>query len=142
MASRFWKVPIGSCAQETATWVFVLSFLTLGVGRYYAYIACLGLVLPVFATFIFFRQRIPKIATPRIILSAAVLTLIVSAYLVLTSWPHSFGSVRAYDIQAAYFVVTYLTVCVFASIFFKERSFALVVWHAAIVTLWVGVLSY
>jgi hypothetical protein len=139
---RGWKVPIGSCAQETAIWVFVLSFLTLGVGRDYAYIECVGVALPAFAVFVFSRQPIPEYATPRIGLSAAVLILIVSVYLVLGSWPASFGSVRAYDIQAAYFVVTYLAVCVFASLFFKERLFGRVVWRAATATLWVGVLSY
>jgi hypothetical protein len=142
IASRGWKMLIGSCAQATATWVFVLSFLTLGIGRDYAYIECAGLALPALAVFVSFRQRIPENAAPRIILSVAILVLIVSAYLVLTSWPDSFGSVRAYDIQAAYFLVTYLTVCVFASLFFEERSFGRVVWRAATATLWVGVLSY
>jgi hypothetical protein len=142
MAPRCWKVPIDSCVQATATWVFVLSFLTLGVGRDYAYIECAGLALPAFAVFVFSRQRISERATSRISLSAAILTLIVSAYLVLTSWPSLFGSVHAYDIQAAYFVMTYLTVCVFASLFYKERLFGQVVWRAATAALWVGVLSY
>src|ERR1035438_9466731 len=111
MALQGWRVLIGRGAQETATWVFVLSFLTLGVGRDYAYIECAGLVLPAFVAFILLRHPIPKYATARIALSTAVLVLIVGAYVVLGSWPASFGAVREYEIQAAYFVVTYLIVC-------------------------------
>ena len=137
-----WNVPFARYVPEAATWLFVLSFFTLGIGRYYSYLQCAGVALPALAAFVFSRRTLPECATFRISLSAAVLVLIVCAYLVLGSWPSSFGSVGAYDVQAVYFVVTYLGVCVFASLFFDERFFVRVVWRAAILTLWVGVLSY
>jgi hypothetical protein len=142
IAPQGWKVPTGSCAQEIATWVFVFEFFTLEIGRYYAYIEYIGLVVPAFMAFVLFRQAIPQHAIFRISLSTIVLILIVATYLVLGSWPSSFGSVRAYDIGAAYFVVPYVTVCIFASLFFKEHIFGRVVWRVATATLWVGVLSY
>ncbi len=45
MAPRRWKASVGPGAQEAATWLFVLSFLTLGVGRDHAYVEWAGLAL-------------------------------------------------------------------------------------------------
>jgi hypothetical protein len=39
-------------------------------------------------------------------------------------------------------VLTYLAVCAFAILFFEERVFERVTWRAAIVALWIGVLSW
>ena len=142
MTPRRGRVSIGSGAQEAATWLFVLSFLTLGVGRDHTYLEWAGLALLAFASFILFRQPIPVWAVRRIILSAAVLMLIVCGCLIFGSWPSSFGAGRSYDVQAVYFVVTYLAVCAFALFFFEERVFARVIWRAAIMALWIGVLSW
>jgi hypothetical protein len=131
-----------SGTQEAATWLFVLSFLTLGVGRDHAYVEWGGLALLAFASFVLFRQPVPARAIRRIILSAVVLMLVVCAYLIFGAWPSSFGAGRSYDVQAVYFVVTYLAVCAFAVLFFEERIFERVIWRAAIVALWIGVLSW
>jgi hypothetical protein len=128
--------------QEAATWLFVLSFLTLGVGRDHAYVEWAGLALLAFASFVLFRQPVPARAIRRIILSAVILMLVVCAYLIFGAWPSSFGAGRSYDVQAVYFVVTYLAVCAFAVLFFEERIFERVIWRAAIVALWIGVLSW
>jgi hypothetical protein len=125
----------------TATWLFVLSFLTLGVGRDHPYILWIGMAMLVSTTFVLCRRGIAKRAVSRIALMATSLTLVVGAYLAFGSWPSSFGSAHSYDIQAALFVITYVTVSAFAVLFFEERSFERVVWRAATTELWVGVLS-
>ena len=142
MTLRRWRVCIGSGTQAAASWLLVLSFLTLGVGRDHAYVEWTGLALLAFASFVLFRQPVPVRAIRRIILSAAVLVLVVCAYLLFGSWPSSFGAGRSYDVQAVYFVVTYLGVCVFAVLFFEERIFERVIWRAAVGALWIGVLSW
>ena len=142
MTPRRWKASIGLGAQEAATWLFVLSFLTLGVGRDHAYVEWAGLALLAFASFVLFRQPVPVRAIRRITLSAAVLVLVVCAYLVFGSWPSSFGTGHSYEVQAVYFVVTYLAVCTFAALFFEERVFERVIWRAVIVALWIGLLSW
>ena len=71
-----------SGTQQAATWLFVLSFLTLGVGRDHAYVEWAGLALLAFASFVLFRQPVPVRAIRRIILSGAVLVLVVCAYLI------------------------------------------------------------
>lgn len=141
-APRRWKASIGPSAREAATWLFVLSFLTLGVGRDHTYVEWAGLALLAFASFVLFRQPVPERAIHRITLSAAVLVLVVCAYLVFGSWPSSFGTGHSYDVQAVYFVLTYLAVCIFAVLFFEERAFERVIWRAAILALWIGVLSW
>jgi hypothetical protein len=142
MTPQRWRVSIGSSTQQAATWLFVLSFLTLGVGRDHTYVEWAGLALLAFMSFVLFRRPVPVRAVRRIILSAAVLVLIVCAYLVFGSWPSSFGTGHSYDVQAVYFVVTYLAVCIFAVLFFEERVFERVIWRAAIVALWIGVLCW
>src|ERR1700684_4201755 len=142
MAPRRWKASVGRSAQEAATWLFVLSFLTLGVGRDHAYVEWTGLALLAFASFVLFRQPVPVRAIRRITLSTVVLVLVVCAYLVFGSWPSSFGTGHSYDVQAVYFVLTYLAVCIFAVLFFEERVFEKVIWRAAIVALWIGVLCW
>jgi hypothetical protein len=142
MTSRRWKASIGPGTQEAATWLFVLSFLTLGVGRDHTYVEWAGLALLAFTSFVLFRRPVPVRAMRRIILSAAVLVLVVCAYLAFGSWPSSFGTGHAYDLQAVYFVLTYLAVCTFAVLFFEEVVFERVIWRAAILALWIGVLSW
>jgi hypothetical protein len=142
MAPRHRKVSVGSCTQQAATWLFVLSFFALGVGRDHAYFEWAGLTLLAFASFVLFRQPVPVRSARRLILSAAVLALIVCPYLVFGAWPSSFGTAASYDTQATYFILTYLSVCAFTGLFFEERVFERVIWRAAIVALWIGVLSW
>jgi hypothetical protein len=131
---------IGARTQVTASWLFVLSFVTLGVGRDHAYILWAGMAVLASAAFVLSRPRGARRALNRIVLSATSLTLILGAYLTCGSWPSSFGSVRSYDTQAIFFVITYVAVSAFAVLFFEERSFERVVWRAATLELWVGVL--
>lgn len=142
MALHGWRMTGHSFAQRIATWVFVFPFFTLGVGRYYGYINYAGLILPFFIAFVIFKQAIPQKAISRISLSMLTLMLLSGAYLLFDSWPASFGSAQAYDINAAYFVVRCVTVFIFAALFFEEHLFERVIWRVATVTLWVGVLSY
>src|ERR1700734_2841829 len=142
MTPRRWEGPVGPGARQAATWLFALSFLRLGVGRAHAYGEWAGLALLAFASFVLFRQPVPVRAIRRMTLSAAVLVLVVCAYLVFGSWPSSFGTGHSYDFQAVYFVLTYLAGCIFAVLFFDERVFERVIWRAAIVALWIGVLSW
>jgi hypothetical protein len=136
-----WKALSGPRTREAATWLLVLSFLTAGIGRDHDYIEWFGLAVLALTTFVFLRRPVPERAIYRICLTAAVLTVIICAYLAFGSWPSSFGTALSYDTQAAYFAVTYLAVGAFAALFFEERIFERVVWWAATVALWVGVLS-
>jgi hypothetical protein len=131
---------IGAGTQITALWLFVLSFVTLGVGRDHADILWIGMAVLASAAFVLSRPCASRRAINRIVLTAATLTLVLGAYLTFGSWPSSFGSARSYDTQAIYFVITYVTVSTFAVLFFEERSFERVVWQAATLELWAGVL--
>jgi hypothetical protein len=134
-----WRTFSGLATRETATWLLVVNFLTIGIGRYHAYLEWTGLLALGLAAFVFFREPVPRRAMTRIFLTAAVLTLATGAYLVFGSWPSSFGTARSYDIQAIYFVITYLAVGAFAALFFEERLFERVIWRASTCSLWVGV---
>jgi hypothetical protein len=139
---RCWKVSIGSGTQKAATWLFVLSFLTLGVGRDHSYIEWFGIAGLGLVILVVLRLPTPSRAIYRIILTATALTLIICAYPALRSWPPSvFGSAHSYDTKAVSFGITYLVVGTFAALFFQEQFFVRVIWRAATVALWVGVIS-
>jgi hypothetical protein len=135
------KAPGGRTAREIATWLFVVNFLTIGIGRDHAYLEWLGLLVLALTAFVLFRVPVPRRAIHRIVVTAAVLALITGAYVTFGSWPASFGSARSYNTQAVFFVVTYLAVGAFAALFFEERIFERVIWRAATIALWLGVLS-
>lgn len=135
-----WKTLGGRTTRELATWLFVVNFLTIGIGRDHADLEWLGQLVLVLAAFAVFRRSVPPRALYRIVLLAAVLTLITGAYLTFGSWPSSFGTARSYNVQALYFVVTYLAVGVFAALFFEQRLFERVIWRASTIALGVGVL--
>jgi hypothetical protein len=137
-----WKVPFGWCTREAATWLFVLSFLTLGVGRDHTYVEWAGIALLAVFRFVLLREPVPVGAARWIILSAGVLVLVVCAYLVFGSWPSPFGTGQSYETQAVYFVVTYVAICAYAVLFFEERVFERVIWRAAIIALWFGTVSW
>jgi hypothetical protein len=130
----------GPTADTAATWLFVLPVLTAGVAKYSAKIEVAGLAILAFAAVVIWRRPVPRRALRRIYWTGAVLTLIVGAYVAFRPWP-SAGTARSYDAQAILFVVIYGAVAVFALLFFEERLFERVMWRAATVTLWVGVLS-
>jgi hypothetical protein len=127
--------------QTAATWLFILPLFVGGVARDAAKVQTAGLALLAFTSVVILRRPLPKLAISRIYLTAAVLILILCAYLTFRSWPSYFGTSRSYDIQAMIFVATYVAVAVFAVMFFEERLFERVVWRAATLTLWVGVSS-
>jgi hypothetical protein len=128
--------------QPAATWLFVLTFFTVGVARDSAKIQTAGLALLAIGYLVVSRRRFPRRSVGRICLAAAVLMLIVCAYLIFGSWPSSYGSASSYDKNAVLFVVTYGDVAVFAALFFEARLFERVIWRAATAALWIGVLSW
>ena len=69
-----------------------------------------------------------------------MLSLIVIAYMAFGHWPAA-GSTRSYDVQAWLFVATYVMVAVFAVLFFEPGLLGRVMWRAATVALWIGVIS-
>ena len=125
--------------QTAATWLFVLPVFTAGVARSAAKIEVAGLAVLAFAVIAARRRCLPRRAVERIYLTFAVLALIVIAYVAFRPWPAYAGAGRAYDTQAIFFVVTYVTVAVFAVMFFGERLFGNVMWRAATLALWAGV---
>jgi hypothetical protein len=130
----------GSRIQVAATWLFVLPFFTAGVAKDAAKIEIAGMAVLAFANVVLLR-RVPARAIERIYLTLAVLALIVIAYLAFRPWPAYAGSVRSYDVQAWLFVATYVTVAVFAVLFFEPGVFERTVWRASTVALWIGVLT-
>ena len=128
--------------RPAATWLFLLPFLTAGVILDSAKIQAAGLLLLAIGYLVSSRPRFPRRAAARICLAAAVLLLIVCAYLVFGSWPSSYGSASSYDKNAVLFVVTYADVAVFAALFFEARLFERVIWRGATAALWIGVLSW
>jgi hypothetical protein len=128
--------------RPAATWLFVLPFLTAGVVRDSAKIQTAGLALLVIGYLVASRRRFPRRSIARICLAAAVLMLIVCAYLMFGSWPSSYGSASSYDKNAIIFVVAYVDVAVFAALFFEARPFERVIWRGATAALWIGVLSW
>ena len=120
-----------------ATWLVVLLFLTLGIGRYYAYLQDGGLAL-LGVTALVLGRRAAWPGIRRAGLAGAVLAAITAAYLAARPWP-SPGAPRSYDIQALHFVVTYLAVCLFAALFYREDLFVRVYRRAATGALWIAV---
>src|ERR1017187_5637739 len=118
-----WRVSTGLRTEATATWLFVLAFLAVRVGRHHAYIELIGLAVLALASYADRRRPVPPRAIRRIVLTAAILTLITCSYLIFGSWPSAFGTTRSYDTHAVYFVAAYLGVCAFAVLFFDERLF-------------------
>jgi hypothetical protein len=140
VALRDLKIP-ADVTQAIATWVVVLRYFAAGIVRDPLHVGTAGLAVLAFAAFIVFRQPIPRHAMGRICLTAAVLTLLLCGYLVSGSWPSAFGTPAGYDAEAVKFVVSYVALGAFAVLFFEERLFERVVWRAATVALWVGVVS-
>jgi hypothetical protein len=132
--------PGGHWPQSAAAWLFVLPFLAAGVAKDAAKIQAAGFALLI-VVFAVFRPPLPRLAVRRICLTAAVLMLILCAHLIVGSWP-SYGPASSYDKNAVVFVVTYVDVAVFAALFFQARLFERVIWRAATVALWIGVLSW
>jgi hypothetical protein len=129
----------GSRLQTAAAWLFVLPFFTAGVAEDAAKIELAGMALLAFASLVLLH-RVPPRAVERICLTAAALALTVIAYLALRPWP-LLGSPRSYDVQAWLFAATYVTVAVFAVLFFEPGLFERTVWRASTVALWIAVLA-
>lgn len=140
MSRKSTKV-VNLATRKAATWLFVLPFFAAGVVPYLARIELAGLALLVFAALITRAQAVPKFAIGRICWTAIILTLILCVYLLFGSWPSPYGTQRAYDTQALVFIATYVAAAAFSVMFFEERLFESVVWRAATVVLWVGVIS-
>lgn len=124
-----------------ATWLFVLPLVAVGVVPDVAKIQVAGLLVLAFAAVVISRQPIPLHAGRRIYLTFAVLSLVVMAYLAFRPWPVTGGTARSYDTGAARFVITFAVVAVYAAMFFDRRLFAAVMWRAATIALWIGVLT-
>jgi hypothetical protein len=127
--------------QIAATWLFVLPVFTAGVARAAAKIEVVGLAVLAFAAIVILLRPLPGRAIERIYVTFAALALIVIAYLAFRPWPSYFGTARAYETGAALFVATYVAVAVFAVLFFEQWLFERVMWRAATLTLWVGLIT-
>ena len=99
-----------------------------------------GLTLLAFAAFLLSGTVRPR-AVERIYFTFAVLALIVVAYLAFGSWPAYAGTSRSYDGHAALWVITYLAVALFGALFFEGETFVAVIWRAAVLALWIGVIT-
>lgn len=129
-----------SRTRLAAAWIFVLPLVTAGVARDEAKIQVAGLLMLAFAVVIR-QQPLPPRALGRIVMTVGVLSLIVMSYLAFRSWPSYAGTARSYDTHAWLFVLTYVVVAVYATLFFDDRLFMKVMWRAATAALWIGVIS-
>ncbi|MGH3257970.1 MAG: hypothetical protein ACRDOU_21690 [Streptosporangiaceae bacterium] len=131
----------GSRMKTAATWLFALPLLAEGVLPGVVKIEAGGVVLLAFASMVIMQRLIPPRAARRVYLTFAVLSLVVMAYATFHQWPAYAGTARSYDLHAALWVMTYGVVAIFAVLFFEEELFARVLWRAATVVLWIGVLT-
>ena len=125
--------------KAAAAWLFVLPVFAEGVLPGVVKLEVAGLAALPFVALV--RGPLPPRALERVFAVTAVLSLVVIGYLAFGSWPADAGAARQYDLHAVLFVVTYATVAVFAALLFDAEIFARVMWRAATIALWVGVLS-
>lgn len=125
--------------MTAATWLFVLPLLTEGVLPGVAKIQAAGLAVLVLA--VLARGPLPPRAVERVLAALAALALVVMAYLAFGSWPAQAGSARSYDKGALIWVAELVIVAVFAALFFDEALFERIMWRAATIALWAGVLT-
>jgi hypothetical protein len=125
--------------KTAAAGLFALPVFTEGLGLPVVKLELAGLAVLAFA--VLMRDPLPPRAVGRVFAVTAVLSLIVIAYLAFGSWPAGAGTARSYDVHAVLFVVTYGAVAVFAAMFFDAEIFAWVMWRAATIALWTGVLT-
>lgn len=128
-----------SRVKMAATWLFVLPVFTEGLGLPVVKLELAGIAVLAFA--VLMAAPLPPRAVERAFAVVAVLSLTVMAYLAFGHWPVQAGSTQAYGRGAVLFVVTYGAVAVFAAFFFDAEIFARVIWRAATVALWIGVLT-
>ncbi len=134
-------VRTSSRMRTVATWLFVLPLFAEGVLPGVVKLEVAGLGLLAFASIVILQRPIPPRALTRIYLTFAVLALILIAYLAFRPWPQYFGTARSYDKGAAIFIGTWVAAAVFAVHFFEQELFERVVWRAATLTLWVGLVT-
>lgn len=125
--------------KTAATWLFVLPVFTEGLGLPVVKLEFAGITVLAFAVLL--GGPLPPRAAERVLTVTAVLSLIVIAYLAFGSWPAQAGSVRSYDKGAAMWAAEIVAVAVFAALFFDEEIFTRVMWRAATLALWAGVIT-
>ena len=127
--------------RAAATWLFVLPFFTAGVAKDAAKIQTAGLALLALAWVTALRQHPSKADGLRIGLTTAALMLLPLAYMTFQPWPISAGTARSYDLHAAIFSTTYVTVAVFAVLFYELKLFERILWIAASTALWISIVA-
>jgi hypothetical protein len=127
--------------RAAATWLFVLPFFTAGVAKDAAKIQTAGLALLALAWVTALRQHPSKADVHRIGLTTAALILLPFAYMTFQSWPLSTGAAHSYDLHAAIFSTTYITVAVFAVLFYESKLFERILWIAASAALWISIVA-
>lgn len=132
---------IGERTKTFATWLFVLPLFTEGVLKDVVKFQWAALAVLILARIFAADRPLPPRAIERIYLTCMVLALVVLGYLAFGTWPRYAGPVGSYDQHAAMFVITYTVVAVFAVLFFRDDLFERVLWQAARIALWFGVLT-
>ena len=122
---------------SAATWLFVLPLLTVVGGVVKVEIG--GVALLAFVL-IGSQQALPPGAVERIYLTFAVLALSVIAFVAFRSWPAAWAAGPDHT-RALMMIATWVIVAAFAVLFFDEELFERVMWRAATVILWIGVVT-
>src|ERR1700721_347819 len=128
-----------SRVKTAAAWLLVLPVFAEGVLPGVVKLEIAGLAALAFAVLL--RGPVPERAVERVFAVTAVLALVVDAYLAFGHWPAFAGAAHSYDTHAVLFVVTYAAVAVFGAVFLDAEAFARVIWRAATLALWAGVLA-
>lgn len=128
--------------RAAATWIFVLPFFTAGVATDAAKIQVAGLALLALAWVAVLRRHPSRPDARRICLTTAVLILLPLAYLTFQSWHLSAGTARSYELHAAIFSITYVTVAVFATLFYEPKQFERTIRIAASAALWISIVAW
>ena len=127
--------------RAAATWLFVLPFFTAGVAKDAAKIQTAGLALLALAWVTALRQHPSKADGLRIGLTIAALMVLPLAYMTFQTWPISAGTAGSYDLHATIFSATYVTVAVFAMLFYEFKLFERILWIAASTALWISIIA-
>jgi hypothetical protein len=139
---RLAALPDAGLSTETAAaWLLVLPLVSEGVLPGVVRLEVAGLAVLAFGRIVISRRPLPRLAVERIFAVFAVLTLTVIGYVAFGQWPQGAGTAASYDAHAALWVITYLTVAVYAVLFYDAAVFGKVMWRACTIALWAGVIT-
>lgn len=122
-----------------AAWLLLLPAFTTGALLDVGKAQGAGLAILAFTAIVICRRPVSLRAAATIYVTFTVLALVLIGRLVSGSWPAFAGTAADYDRHALVYIGTYTLVAVYAGLFYREDVFTRVMWRAATLALWAGI---